>query len=146
MALPNLPTLPALDTPINIGGITGTYHGDPSQMPEITDPSGMPVPIAPARPSQTTPDPVQSWWDKYLGAFGQTQDNAIDNPNVSIAGVAGVSPNDLATGKSSASAFIIADAVSILLGLLLIAGAVFSFSQVRDTIVSTAKGAATLAA
>jgi hypothetical protein len=36
--------------------------------------------------------------------------------------------------------------VAVVIGLVLIAGAVFSFSQVKDTIVSTTKGVASLAA
>jgi hypothetical protein len=39
-----------------------------------------------------------------------------------------------------------ANIVAVLIGLVLIAGAVFGFSQVRETVVSTAKGAAAIAA
>lgn len=85
-------------------------------------------------------------WNKYMDAASTIQNNAIDNPNVAIAGITGTTPEALATGKSHAFSSVFSDIVAILVGLVLIAGAIFSFSTVKDTIVTTAKDAAALAA
>jgi hypothetical protein len=136
------------NAPLTLGGINGTFSGDTSllQNLDVTDANGIPVPLASARPNEQQQTQPSTWWDKYLQNFGHMQDNAIDNPNVAIADISGVTPNDLATGKASVSRDLFADIAAVMVGLVLIAGAIFSFSQVKDTIVTTAKGAATLAA
>lgn len=114
------------------------------------DQYGIEVPLAPARPNTAPVNPTAlqpattsgSWltdaWDNYMSAFNQAQEGAIDNP-----ATAANAATQVATISGIAYG---ADIAAVLVGLILIAGAVFSFSMVKDTIVTTAKGAASLAA
>jgi hypothetical protein len=96
--------------------------------------------------SQSSGNLLSKLWDKYMKASSQMQDGDISNPNTAIAGITGQTPEQLATSGTSAGISMFTNVTAVVVGLVLIAGAVFGFSQVRETVVSTAKGAAALAA
>lgn len=125
------------------------YHGDPSLLPEITDrATGLPVPLAPARPNQLpfgTPLPLPSLsgsdsqqpslWSQILGAaneqfgpsiFGKTMGPTASDPNAKFPGIV--------------------DVVAVLAGLILIAGAIWGFDNVRETTINIARRGAEVAA
>jgi hypothetical protein len=110
-------------------------------------PSDMPTPLAPARPV-TVP----------TSATNPSTNNPLNIPSLDIGPdgevtyVPNTSPSGADLGTSSSVQDIksvgqkvfgifVANYVAILVGLVLIAGAVFSFSQVKDTIIAAAKTA-----
>lgn len=121
--------------------------GDPNAASNIGSMLGVPTTTTLSQLSDQSLTPQTSsgnwltdWWKKYMNAASTIQNNAIDNPNVAIAGIAGTTPEALATGKSNiAYGSIFADIVAVLVGLVLIAGAIFSFSQVKETVITAAK-------
>jgi len=130
---------------------TSTYLQDLAKPVDMTgwppDPSDIPQPIAPIRPlsplSPSTPTAGDSAASGRFGALG------ID-PTTGNANVAAVpSLTGPGTVVSSITTWITAhleDFVFIIIGLILIGAAVFSFKPVQDAVVSTAKTAAEVAA
>jgi len=107
------------------------------------DSSGNPVietPLAPARPnpSATTlpnTDTLQGAIASLTGTAQAAASSGAKSVTTSLFG-------SLETWLTSSATNIVA----VLIGLVLVAGAVWGFDQVRETVVSTAKGAAELAA
>ena len=106
-----------------------------------TDSNGNPIienPLAPARPNSSSTslpntDTLQSTIASLTGA------TALG----SVAKAASTLGTGTITSWLSASS---ANIVAVLIGLVLVAGAVWGFDTVHDTVISTAKGAAELAA
>ena len=102
-----------------------------------TDSNGNPIienPLAPARPNSSSTslpntDILQSTIASLTGA--------------TALGSVAKAASTLGTGTITSW---FANIVAVLIGLVLVAGAVWGFDTVRDTVISTAKGAAELAA
>ena len=108
-----------------------------------TDSNGNPIietPLAPARPnSSSTSLPNTDTLDATIASLtGAVQGVATSGAKSVTTGMFG----SLETWLTSSTANIVA----VLIGLVLIAGAVWGFDTVHDTVISTAKGAAALAA
>lgn len=124
------------------------YHGDPSLIPDIYDTkTGLPVPLAPARPNtfpngvplaNSSPSTAQTsaqqpassstrpWWS-YLPGFDEVY-------------------SALTGDTTTANRNYIIDGTIIVVGLFLIAGAIFGLESVRNTTISVAKKGAEIAA
>ena len=103
------------------------------------DSSGNPVietPLAPARPNPSATSLPNT--DTLQGAIASLTGTAQNAASSGATGLFG----SLETWLTSSATNIVA----VLIGLVLVAGAVWGFDQVRETVVSTAKGAAELAA
>ena len=98
-------------------------------LPSLDSLVDIPTPLAPARPSESVipadPNAV-------------TQGASSAEPTAINSGLFGQFETWLTTST--------ANIVAVVIGIVLIAGAVWGFDQVRDTITSTAKGAAEIAA
>lgn len=109
-------------------------------------PSDIPVPLAPARPNANTTYQTPSISGQpglTIPGSGISVDTG-DNP-VTVSTPQGSQSGSSTWGGLLSEPFI-ANETGILIGLVLIAAAVFSFSRVKDVIVTGVKGAATLAA
>lgn len=112
-----------------------------------TDSNGNPIienPLAPARPNSSSTslpntDTLQSTIASLTGA---TASAAQANLGSVAKAVSTLGTGTITSWLSASSANIVA----VLIGLVLVAGAVWGFDTVRDTVISTAKGAAELAA
>jgi hypothetical protein len=97
------------------------------------------TPLASARPNSVTDSPTP---DDMLDQFTkQITASGISNPDTTVGNSTGIL-SGFQNWLTNSSVNIVA----VLIGLVLIAGAVWGFSTVRDTVVETAQGAATLAA
>lgn len=144
-------------SPIGDGGLSGipltlpdgttmTYVGDPSQMPDIFDASGMPVPLAPARPNASQVSP---------GSF-TLPDSLNPDPGLLGSGIAGTAGagetgaggllDTLTSNLKSVFSRSVGDYVAIIIGIVLIGGALLMFDQTRGAILETARRGAELAA
>ena len=112
-----------------------------------TDSNGNPIiedPLASARPNSSSTslpntDTLQSTIASLTGA---TASAAQANLGSVAKAVSTLGTGTITSWLSASSANIVA----VLIGLVLVAGAVWGFDTVRDTVISTAKGAAELAA
>lgn len=134
MALLNpLPTLPSLVD------WSSTYQA----------PSDIPSPLAPPRPDTATSNPLE------LPTFDPTTNNPLYggvqiNPNSTVTtNTVNGSQTGAATGLfAGIENWILSEQsnwAAIILGLVLVAGAVWSIGMVRDTVTTVARGAATIA-
>jgi hypothetical protein len=108
-----------------------------------TDSNGNPIienPLAPARPnsSSTSLPNTDTLPNAIASLTGVAQGTATSGAKSVTTGMFG----SLETWLASSTANIVA----VLIGLVLVAGAVWGFDTVHDTVISTAKGAAALAA
>lgn len=127
------------------------------------DSSGNPIidtPLAPARPTATTPDLTSE--QDIINGLGNTTyvipGSAVEvTPGGQIvttlpSGTTTTQASGASLGSGILGQFELwlqseaSNTVSVIVGLVLIAGAVWGFDTVRDSVVSTAKGAAALAA
>ena len=112
-----------------------------------TDSNGNPIiedPLASARPNSSSTslpntDTLQSTIASLTGA---TASAAQANLGSVAKAVSTLGTGTITSWLTASSANIVA----VLIGLVLVAGAVWGFDTVRDTVISTAKGAAELAA
>ena len=112
-----------------------------------TDSNGNPIiedPLASARPNSSSTslpntDTLQSTIASLTGATASAAQANLG----SVAKAASTLGTGTITSWLTASS---ANIVAVLIGLVLVAGAVWGFDTVHDTVISTAKGAAALAA
>lgn len=103
------------------------------------DDNGYPLdpltPLAPVRPN-TTPAPAST---SETGTQSESGSGSADYVAQLKAALSGTGIEQWLTASS-------VNIVAVVIGLVLVAGAVWGLDQVRETVVSTAKGAADLAA
>lgn len=111
------------------------------------DSNGNPIienPLAPARPnSSSTSLPSTDTLDATIASLTGAATSATQTNLGSVAKAASTLGAGSITSWLSASS---SNIVAVLIGLVLVAGAVWGFDTVHDTVISTAKGAAALAA
>lgn len=115
------------------------------------DANGIETPLAPARPIDGTNNSIIPPFDPTTGnpIYGGVQINpdntvTVTTPQGSQTGA--VTGTGLFSGIEQWILSEQANWVAILVGLVLIAGAVWGFSTVRDTVTGTVRSAATIAA
>lgn len=111
------------------------------------DSNGNPIietPLAPARPnSASTSLPNTDTLQSTIASLTGAATSATQTNLGSVAKAASTLGAGSITSWLSASS---SNIVAVLIGLVLVAGAVWGFDTVHDTVISTAKGAAALAA
>jgi hypothetical protein len=118
-----------------------------SPLDNLGDIVDIPTPLAPARPNATVPESTN-----VPAVDASNAAAVVDNILGTSVGNSVAKSGTNAVGSGLIGSFetwltsSTANIVAVLVGLVLIAGAIWGLDQVRETVVSTARGAAELAA